>query len=383
MVKKKKIKFSYKNKKSKIQQEKRILLVKEKQKLTKIKRAKAGRAKLKAFSKGKYKVKSVEQAKEDVRKIKKELKEYKEKRVEKRFKVSKKLSLASEGRVGRLGDVAVAKTLGASDRITGTFSGGTRHEGKGKRAARTKATKGILTAMGVIRGSQQYSGAGRPKGSYKYGMPIQVYNQQLREKKAMFQQYQQTQAMKYKTKGFSPEQVQALQQQKIVSEIPQSRAMLVQERVQEMREPMQLINQRPVANSFGRVIPRSQQVQPAPSVADEELEFRHWAATETISPKTQRMLDTIRRIQNKGKQDNIEQQRRLRERNMVGRSMNLMKAHENMIDVRMDMTGVSEDNILLAPSVFKENPENNILNTQGRPSLLNTRDMGNDLRFGA
>jgi len=248
---------------------------------------------------------------------------------------------------------------------------------------REKATRGILTATGIIYGKQTYKGAGRPRGTFKYGMPIQVYKKMMRDKKALYQQYQEQQYNRLSTKGFTPEQIQQLQQQQVIEQ-PQSRAYRVQEQMQQMQ---QMRSQPPIQVGFKkRTVPTNMHnklVQPGPSVADEELNFRKWSAERTISPRTQRILDTIRRIQNKGVSDNIEQQRRLRERNMVGRSMNLMKAHENMIDTQMDFTGVDpEQNILMAPSVFKEDPNNNILrNTRGSLGILNTREAGNDLHF--
>lgn len=255
---------------------------------------------------------------------------------------------------------------------------------------REKAAKGILRATGIIQGGQRYAGAGRPRGVYKYGVPIQVYKAQQRQKKALYQQYQQEQYARLKTKGFTPEQVQQLQQQQALQEleqptanqIRQDRIQRIQSNVQQMQQPIQIIRPQ-VQQGYGRIIPRSQRIQPGRSVADEELDFRKWSAETTISPNTQRLLDRIRRVQNKGKSDNVEMQRRLRERNMVGRSMNLMKSHENLIDVRMDFTGVNpSENILMAPSVFKEDPQNNILrNNRGSLGILNTRDGGNDLKF--
>ena len=206
---------------------------------------------------------------------------------------------------------------------------------------RERAVRGTLTAMGIIQGKQSYAGAGRPK-------------------------------------GFTPEQIQQLQQRETMQELEQpsmSQVEQIQQRVQQMqRQPQQFQKMRVPTNI--------KYIQPGPSVADEELRFRKWSAEQTISPNTQRVLDTIRRIQNKGKTDNIEMQRRLRERTMVMRSMNLMKAHENMIDTSLDFTGVPEDNILFAQNVFKDDGSNNILrNTRGTLSILNTKEAGNNLFF--
>jgi hypothetical protein len=62
--------------------------------------------------------------------------------------------------------------------------------------------------------------------------------------------------------------------------------------------------------------------------------------------------------------------------------MNIFDAHRNMVDTTMDFTGIPQDNILLAPSVFQENPDNNILrNNRGSLSILDTKSGGNDLKF--
>lgn len=254
---------------------------------------------------------------------------------------------------------------------------------------RERAAKGILRATGVIQGGQRYAGAGRPRGVYKYGVPIQVYKAQQRQKKALYQQYQQEQYARLKTKGFTPEQVQQLQQQQALQELEQptenqvrqERIQRIQSNVQQMQQPIQIIRPQ-VQQGYGRIIPRSQRIQPGRSVADEELDFRKWSAETTISPNTQRLLDRIRRVQNKGKSDNVEMQRRLRERNMVGRSMNLMKAHENMIDTRMDFTKVDmAENILGAPNIWKENVNNPNILTSNRPNILQTKEAGNSLFF--
>ena len=245
---------------------------------------------------------------------------------------------------------------------------------------RERKTRGLLTAVGVIQGKQSYKGPGRPRGTFKYGVPIQVYKKNLRDRKYLYQKYQQEQVARLRPKGFSEEQIRELQQRQTMEELEQPTAQRVQQRVQQLQQGL---NTRQIQNQRMRVPTGKTYVTPGRSIADDELSFRKWSAESSITPNTQRMLDTIRRIQNKGKTDNIDQQRRLRERLMVGRSMNLMKAHENMIDVRLDMTGVDpEQNILMAPSVFKEDGSNNILrNNRGALGILNTREAGNDLQF--
>lgn len=236
--------------------------------------------------------------------------------------------------------------------------------------ARAKAVSGIARATGIIAGKQVYSGPGRPRGTYKYGMPIHVYKEMLRQKRGQYEQFQQERMQRLAQQGFNPQQIQQLQQQETIEQVqmPQQMPMQAQET---MEMPSQTLN---------RPVKRYAQDMPFRNVSDDELEFARWRAEKTIHPNTQRMLENVRKVQLMGKTANIEQQRRNRERNMLAKQMNLMKAHENMTDVKMDFTGVYEDNILFAPSVFKENPENNILKPRGT-SILNTREGGNDLSF--
>lgn len=224
---------------------------------------------------------------------------------------------------------------------------------------RARGVRELLKVTGIISGPASQTGRGRPRGTYKYGVPIHIYKRQLAEKKALYQKYQQEQEQKLRPQGFTPEQVQQLQQTKTIQEI-QSR------QPQQVRQPRRI--QPPI------------QIFPQRSVADEELDFRRWSAESTISPNTQRMLDHIRRIQLKGQRDNIDQQRRHRERIMVGRSMNMFRAHENMTPTQLDFTGVEQENILMAPSVFRENPENNILRTN-RFNIMQTKEAGHNLKF--
>lgn len=101
---------------------------------------------------------------------------------------------------------------------------------------------------------------------------------------------------------------------------------------------------------------------------------------ETQSESFRRLRDSLIRIQNKGRNDIARMNRINRERKALSSMMNLMKAHENMTNVNMDFTGVPEDNILLAPNTFKENPDDFILK-QKRLTLMQTREGGNNLNF--
>lgn len=219
---------------------------------------------------------------------------------------------------------------------------------EGKRLLRrAKATRGLLTAAGVLPGKSQRAGAGRPKGSYKYkiaGRPVDVftYKRFLAQRKAQLQQFQRQQNQRLATKGFTPEQAQLLRQRQVIEQ----------------------------ARRGGPVMQES--------VAEQEVDFQEHLAKTTVSPNTQRLMNNLRRTQLKARSDNIEQQRRHHERRLLSQQGNLMKAHENMVPVKLDFTGVSEDNILSAGNIFRENPEDHILRMRRR-SILDTQE--NTLRF--
>lgn len=204
--------------------------------------------------------------------------------------------------------------------------------------------------------SKRARAAGRPKGTYKYGIPIQEYKKQQARKKALYNVYQQEQIRRLRSRGLTKDQI---------------------ENLQEIRTEEQF--ERPVPQQ--QVQKRRQLPDQFESVADDELEFRRFLAQRTISPNTQQMMDDIRRIQNKAKTDNIEQQRRHFERNLIRKRMSMFRAHENMVKTSLDFTGVNpEENILFAPNTFVENPEDNILR-QKRLNVLQSREGGNNLKF--
>lgn len=215
---------------------------------------------------------------------------------------------------------------------------------------RAVGVRRLITAAGVLPGKASGAGAGRPKGSFKYrigGRPVSVFTWRKfqAQRKRQLAQFQAQQNQRLSRKGFTPEQLQQLRQQRVIQQVQQGRP--VMER----------------------------------NVADEELAFRDHLARTTVTPTTQQIMVALRRTQNKAKSDNIEEQRRHHERNMVGRAMNLMKAHENLVPVKLDFTGVNPDeNILMAPSVFKENSEDNILRPK-RLNILQTREANNSLFF--
>lgn len=101
-----------------------------------------------------------------------------------------------------------------------------------------------------------------------------------------------------------------------------------------------------------------------------------------ISANTRNMLARLRAIQNKGKNDDLNMQRIKREQRMVSDAGNLLKA-PNMFGPDSNKLNIldMDNNILSAPNTFKEIEGNKILTT-GRPSLLNTKEVGNNLSFG-
>ncbi|MFW6130031.1 MAG: hypothetical protein ACOC56_02530 [Atribacterota bacterium] len=234
----------------------------------------------------------------------------------------------------------------------------TKKEGRKPLKRREKAAKGILRATGVIGGEQRYSGHGRPRGTYKYGMPIHIYKKRMAEQKALYRQYQMQQQQNLQRRGLTPEQITELQYARTQ---------------QETQVPEREIY--PIQKDSRKI-----QAAQALNVADDEKNFKKWSAIKTVSPRTQEMLTRLRRIQNKGEVDNIEMQRRIYERRLLSDAGNLLKAKNlfgrdsatfNILEV--------EGNILTAPNVFKENPENNILRPRPR-NILDSRE--NRLRFG-
>jgi len=223
-----------------------------------------------------------------------------------------------------------------------------------RRAGKAKA---ILAAFGV---QPTYKSAGRPAGVYKHGVPIQVYKKLQAQRKEQIRRYQQAQQMQYSRRGISPQQLQQMQLRRTMEE--RNMPPQIQQQMQMMQEPFK---------------------GDGPEKAvDDELEFNRWRAKETLSPSANAILTRLRKTQNMGKMANIRQQRILEERRIISQKGNMMKAHTNMIDTTMDFTGVDQTNILMAPNVFKESPDNPHILKTNRPNTLQTGITGNRLRFG-
>lgn len=221
---------------------------------------------------------------------------------------------------------------------------------------REKISRGLLNVAGVLPSGASKGAVGRPRGTYKYGMPIQRYKQELSRRRAEYSEYKSQQMMRMAQRGISPQQYQELQTRRTI---------------QEQTPQFQQSVQQSVSTFKGD--------QPE-MMADEELAFERWNQRENLSPSARAILSRLRRVQNKGKLDNIRQQRIHEERRIISQKASLFKAHENMTKVSMDMTGVSEDNILKAPNVFRELPENRIIKSN-RPNILQTKETGNNIQL--
>jgi hypothetical protein len=103
---------------------------------------------------------------------------------------------------------------------------------------------------------------------------------------------------------------------------------------------------------------------------------------QSVSPNTMMILDRLKNIQMKAQRDDMNMQRIKREQRMVAEAGNLMKCRNlfGPSSSNLDITGVSSDNILMAPNVFTENPDNNILKKR-RYNILSCKEAGNSLFF--
>ncbi len=205
---------------------------------------------------------------------------------------------------------------------------------------RARGTKRLVAALGG-----DGRGRGRPEGTYKYGMPIGEYKKLQSRKKALQRQYSEEQMGKLRRRGITPAQLQQMQLARTLEE--------------GRMPPQELMHKGDIP---GKIV-------------DDELEFQRWVAKKHLSPSAERILTRLRRTQNMGKAANIKQQRIQEERRIISQKGNLMKAHENMVDVRLDFSGVSQSNILMADNTFREDPENNILRKrEGSRHILDTVD---------
>lgn len=223
-------------------------------------------------------------------------------------------------------------------------------------ARRAAGTKRLLTTAGVISGKR---GRGRPTGTYKYGMPIQQYKKLVAQRKALYQVYAQRKQQQLQSKGLTSEQIQMLNYQ---------RALRAQ-------QPQQV------------QIPEAQDMIDTPesvmAPVDDDLEFRKFRAEKAISPTTQNILRRLRSVQLKSQRDDVEMQRRIKERKMVGAAGSLLATPFIFNKFQMDVTKLApgDKEILKTPNVFKEREDVRAMLTSRRLGILQTREGGNDLNF--
>lgn len=102
-----------------------------------------------------------------------------------------------------------------------------------------------------------------------------------------------------------------------------------------------------------------------------------------ISQNTQQMLSRLADIQNKGKTDDMNQQRILAEKRIVSQAGNLL-ATPNIFREdpnRLNSWLETEGNPIRAPNVFAERPDTPHITVTGRPNILQTREAGNNLNL--
>jgi len=264
------------------------------------------------------------------------------------FQVRKRMERETEKEEGRYKEEMYQKKRERKKGFKGLIGIFKPKKMKITRRAVARRARGTERLFGALAGTER-RGRGRPKGTFKYGMPIGEYKKLQSRKKALYSEYQREQIMELRRRGVTPEQIQQLQVQRTMElGLPQP-----VRRIQD--EPEQMV--------------------------DDELRFRKFMADKSLSPSAREILTRLRRTQNLGKVANIRQQRIQKERRMISEKGNLFKAHENMIPVKIDFTGVDPNtNILMAKSVFKENPEDNILRPK-RLNILQSREAGTNLKF--
>lgn len=193
---------------------------------------------------------------------------------------------------------------------------------------RASIVKRLASAIGPSKG---HAGPGRPRGSYRYGVPIQQVYKLQQQRKALAQLKVQKYEEELIKKGYSPEQIQQMKLQKQFQE----------------------------ANN--------------PNFSEEE--YQKYLSESTVSPNTQAMLDHLHMVQNKAKTDDMNMQRILREKKILNSAASLLAAPSLFKARPGEMEGWlerPETNPLRAPNIFKEDRSRNpnIMDTQGRPTII-------------
>jgi len=195
--------------------------------------------------------------------------------------------------------------------------------------ARAAGARRLAGAFGVSPGQSgrpTRAGAGRPTGTYKYGMPIRDFQKLQAKQRALARLQGQQAEQELIKKGYTPQQIQLAR---------------------------------------GQSAPMAETAQ----------EFDKALEEATISPNTLRILENLKQIQGKAKADDANMQRILRERKMVSQQGELLKAPSLFKATPGQMEGWlerPETNPLRAPNIFAEDRNRNpsIMDTQGRPNIL-------------
>ncbi len=220
---------------------------------------------------------------------------------------------------------------------------------KAERRALGRRQRGVKALFGYQAVTGERVGRGRPTGTFKYGVPIHEYKKLMSRKRALYEQYKEQKILNLQRKGLSKEQINKL---RVIKEI----------------------------ESGGRPLGVLETPESVMKVVDEDLEFTKFRADKTIHPNTQKILRRLRHIQLKSERDDVEMQRRNKEKRMVASAGNILETPFVFNKHQLDTTGIGQDNILLAPSVFRENPEDNILRSN-KLNIMQTREAGNNLKF--
>jgi len=266
--------------------------------------------------------------------------------------VGKKVKVENRKRFYSRAPIRAAKTV--SSLIEGAaFNSALRKGGAKAVKSREVGTKRLLQAVGAIPTAgrrSQGGGPGRPVGTYKYGMPIQQYKRLQNQRKALYQQYAQSQQEKLSQRGFTPQEIRQAQ----LSRSSQIQSQPMPQQYTEIESPA--------------------------DVASDELEFQRFLANNTVTPNTQRILDNLKRIQNKAQMDDINQQRVHRERKMVSQQGELLKAR-NLFGPDSSKINIFDDtnNPLKAENLFAKERQTNVFAPSGRPNILQTAAAGNSI----
>ena len=152
-----------------------------------------------------------------------------------------------------------------------------------------KVGQGVVTLLGTQGYGSAKRSKGRPNGTYKYGVPIQVAKKIQTQRRAQYEMYKLQQLNALQERGLTPEQIQQFQSRRVQSNnYPQQ--MQVQNVPQENNTK---------GFSFLQRMKHRRRMMELKNLSDDDLKFRRYMAENELSPNTQNILNQIRNIQNK------------------------------------------------------------------------------------